>query len=156
MIKVGINGFGRIGRLVFRAAMINPNVIVSAVNDPFIPLDYMAYMLRYDTVHGQFKGTIEVDAANNALIVNGEVVKVDADGGKPGLGGKQRGAMTIAGLAPERLATANIGLDLLDEALGEQRLHHLGGGTAAQVGKLPCCLWGMLGCHADRPRTKLL
>jgi glyceraldehyde 3-phosphate dehydrogenase len=76
MIKVGINGFGRIGRLVFRAAMINPNVIVSAVNDPFIPLDYMAYMLRYDTVHGQFKGTIEVDAANNALIVNGEQVKV--------------------------------------------------------------------------------
>ena len=76
MIKVGINGFGRIGRLVFRAAMMNPNVIVCAVNDPFIPLDYMAYMLRYDTVHGQFKGTIEVDAANNTLIVNGEKVKV--------------------------------------------------------------------------------
>jgi len=78
MIKVGINGFGRIGRLVFRAAILNPNVTVCAVNDPFIPLEYMAYMLRYDTVHGQFKGTIEVDQANNTLIVNGEKVKAFA------------------------------------------------------------------------------
>ncbi len=76
MIKVGINGFGRIGRLVFRAAMLNPNVNVVAVNDPFIPLDYMAYMLRYDTVHGQFEGEIKIDEANSALIVNGETVKV--------------------------------------------------------------------------------
>jgi glyceraldehyde 3-phosphate dehydrogenase len=76
MIKVGINGFGRIGRLVFRAAMLNPNVTVCAVNDPFIPLDYMAYMLRYDTVHGQFQGEIKVDAENGCLIVNGETVKV--------------------------------------------------------------------------------
>ena len=78
MIKIGINGFGRIGRLVFRAAMMNPNVTVCAVNDPFIPLDYMAYMLRYDTVHGQFQGEIKVDEANNALIVNGETVKAFA------------------------------------------------------------------------------
>ena len=76
MIKIGINGFGRIGRLVFRAAAMNPNVTVCAVNDPFIPLDYMAYMLRYDTVHGQFQGEIKVDEANNSLIVNGQAVKV--------------------------------------------------------------------------------
>jgi glyceraldehyde 3-phosphate dehydrogenase len=51
-IKVGINGFGRIGRLVFRAAAANPTIEVVGVNDPFIDLEYMVYMLRYDTVHG--------------------------------------------------------------------------------------------------------
>ena len=56
MVKVGINGFGRIGRLVFRAACANPNVEVNAINDPFIDVDYMVYMLRYDTVHGKFDG----------------------------------------------------------------------------------------------------
>ena len=76
MIDIGINGFGRIGRLVFRAAIANPNATVRAVNDPFIPLDYMAYMLRYDTVHGRFSGDIQVDAKNGCLIVNGETVKV--------------------------------------------------------------------------------
>ena len=59
-IKVGINGFGRIGRLVFRAAAANPEIEVVGVNDPFIDLDYMVYMLRYDTVHGQFKGDISI------------------------------------------------------------------------------------------------
>ncbi|MEN6418239.1 MAG: glyceraldehyde 3-phosphate dehydrogenase NAD-binding domain-containing protein, partial [Clostridiaceae bacterium] len=57
-IKVGINGFGRIGRLVFRAAAANPNIEVVGVNDPFIDLEYMDYMLRYDTVHGLFTGEI--------------------------------------------------------------------------------------------------
>jgi glyceraldehyde 3-phosphate dehydrogenase len=56
MIKIGINGFGRIGRLVFSASVDNPNVQVVGINDPFIDLEYMAYMLRYDSVHGQFKG----------------------------------------------------------------------------------------------------
>jgi glyceraldehyde 3-phosphate dehydrogenase len=50
-VKVGINGFGRIGRLVFRASVDNPNVEVVGINDPFIDLEYMAYMLRYDSVH---------------------------------------------------------------------------------------------------------
>ena len=54
-IKVGINGFGRIGRLVFRAAMAKDNVEIVGIND-LISVDYMAYMLRYDTMHGQFKG----------------------------------------------------------------------------------------------------
>ena len=58
MIKVGINGFGRIGRLVFRAAQNNPDVVVTGINDPFIDLEYMAYMLKYDSIHGQFKGCL--------------------------------------------------------------------------------------------------
>ena len=57
-IKIGINGFGRIGRLVFRAAMAKDNLEIVGIND-LISVDYMAYMLRYDTMHGQFKGTIE-------------------------------------------------------------------------------------------------
>jgi glyceraldehyde 3-phosphate dehydrogenase len=79
MVKIGINGFGRIGRLAFRAALENPNVEVKAVNDPFVDLDYMTYMLKYDTIHGQFKGEIEVDKANNALVINGKAVKVFAE-----------------------------------------------------------------------------
>lgn len=72
--KVGINGFGRIGRLVFRAAMENGKVDVVGVNDPFIDLDYMVYMLKYDTMHGKFDGTVEVK--NGKLIVNGKEVCV--------------------------------------------------------------------------------
>ncbi len=73
-VKMGINGFGRIGRLVFRAAIENPQVEVLGVNDPFISPEYMAYMLRYDSIHGQFNGTIEVDG--NKLVVNGKTVNV--------------------------------------------------------------------------------
>ena len=76
-IKVGINGFGRIGRLVFRASVNNDAIEVTGINDPFIDLDYMAYMLKYDTVHGQFDGTIEVKDGN--LVVNGKSVKVFAE-----------------------------------------------------------------------------
>ncbi len=72
-IKVGINGFGRIGRMVFRAGLKNPNIEFVAVNDPFMTPDYMAYMLRYDTMHGQFDGTIEY--TDDAIIVNGKTVK---------------------------------------------------------------------------------
>ena len=57
-IKVGINGFGRIGRMVFRAGLKNPNIEFVAVNDPFMTPDYMAYMLKYDTMHGRFNGTV--------------------------------------------------------------------------------------------------
>ena len=71
-VKIGINGFGRIGRLVFRAAQSNPNVEVVGVNDPFMDVAYMKYMLKYDTVHGQFKGTIGGDA--NEFVVNGKKV----------------------------------------------------------------------------------
>ena len=73
-IKVGINGFGRIGRLVFRAAMSNPNVDIMGINDPFIAPDYMVYMLTYDTVHGRFDGTAEFK--DDAIVVNGKEIKV--------------------------------------------------------------------------------
>ncbi|MDR1572976.1 MAG: type I glyceraldehyde-3-phosphate dehydrogenase [Clostridiales Family XIII bacterium] len=73
-IKVGINGFGRIGRLVFRAALGNPAIAVTAVNDPFIDLDYMKYMLTYDTIHGRFDGKIETQ--DGKLVVNGKSVLV--------------------------------------------------------------------------------
>ena len=76
-IKIGINGFGRIGRLVFRAAMAQPETFeVVGVNDPFIDLDYMVYMTKYDTVHGQFQGTVAVE--DGKFVVNGKEVKVYA------------------------------------------------------------------------------
>jgi len=75
-IKVGINGFGRIGRLVFRAAVANPEIQVVGINDPFIDLDYMVYMVRYDTVHGRFKGDISIQ--DGKLVVNDEVANVYA------------------------------------------------------------------------------
>ena len=75
-IKIGINGFGRIGRLVFRAAQERDNVEVVAIND-LIPVEYMAYMLKYDTVHGHFKGTVEV--RDGKLVVNGKEIRVTAE-----------------------------------------------------------------------------
>ncbi|NLC32417.1 MAG: type I glyceraldehyde-3-phosphate dehydrogenase [Clostridiales bacterium] len=79
MTRIGINGFGRIGRLVLRATYENfTDVQVVAINDPFISVDYMAYMLRYDTVHGQFKGDISFDKDKNTLTINGNVVKTHA------------------------------------------------------------------------------
>lgn len=72
-IKVGINGFGRIGRLVFRAGISRSDIEFVGINDPFMTPDYMAYMLRYDTMHGQFDGTIEY--TDDAIIVNGKTVK---------------------------------------------------------------------------------
>jgi len=75
--KMGINGFGRIGRLVFRAAMANPKVEVVAVNDPFMDLEYMVYMLKYDSVHKMYPGTVE--KGEGCLIVDGKTVKIFAE-----------------------------------------------------------------------------
>jgi glyceraldehyde 3-phosphate dehydrogenase len=75
-IKIGINGFGRIGRLVFRVAASKPNIEVVGIND-LVDVDYMAYMLKYDSTHGQFKGTVEVKDGN--LIVNGNTIRVTAE-----------------------------------------------------------------------------
>jgi glyceraldehyde 3-phosphate dehydrogenase len=97
-IKIGINGFGRIGRLVFRIAAANPNVVVTAINDPFIDPDYMAYMLKYDTVHGRFKGSVEV--AEDGIIVNGEKVKV------------------YACMKPEEIPWSETGAEYIAEATG--------------------------------------
>ena len=77
-IKIGINGFGRIGRLVFRAACENAQIEVVGIND-LVPVDYMAYMLKYDTMHGQFNGSIDFDAEKGQLIVNGKAIRVTAE-----------------------------------------------------------------------------
>lgn len=74
MIKVGINGFGRIGRLVMRVSLERDNVDVVAVNDPFIDVEYMKYMLTYDTIHGKYNADIKVEG--NDLVINGKIVKV--------------------------------------------------------------------------------
>ncbi|KAL6632994.1 hypothetical protein U3516DRAFT_885384, partial [Neocallimastix sp. 'constans'] len=75
-IKVGINGFGRIGRLVFRSSFDREDIDVVAINDPFINLDYMVYLAKYDSTHGRFNGTVE--AKNGKLVVNGKEITVFA------------------------------------------------------------------------------
>ena len=74
-IRVGINGFGRIGRLVFRRAVSQEGIEVVAIND-LIDVDYIAYMLRHDSTHGRFQGTVEVN--NGALVVNGKPIRISA------------------------------------------------------------------------------
>ncbi len=76
MIKVGINGFGRIGRLVFRAAQLRNDIQVVGIND-LLDVDYIAYMLKYDTIHGKFDGTVEVN--DGKLIVNGNEIRVSSE-----------------------------------------------------------------------------
>ncbi len=76
MIKVGINGFGRIGRLVFRAAVTRNDIEIVGIND-LIDVDYMVYMLKYDTIHGHFNGTAE--AKDGKLVVNGKAIRVTAE-----------------------------------------------------------------------------
>ena len=73
-VKIGINGFGRIGNLSFQAALAKEGVEVVAVNDPFVSADYMAYMTKFDTVHGRFNGTVE--EKDGVLVVNGKEIKV--------------------------------------------------------------------------------
>ena len=76
MIKIGINGFGRIGRLAFRSAVKRENVQIVAIND-LLDVDYLAYMLKYDSVHGQFDGTVEVK--DGMLVVNGNSIRITAE-----------------------------------------------------------------------------
>ncbi|TCS40127.1 type I glyceraldehyde-3-phosphate dehydrogenase [Reinekea marinisedimentorum] len=96
-IKVGINGFGRIGRFVFRASCERDDIEVVGIND-LIDVDYMAYMLKYDSTHGRFKGTVEVEGGN--LIVNGKTVRVTAE------------------RDPAALAWGDLGVDVVAEATG--------------------------------------
>eukprot|EP00244_Chara_vulgaris_P002415 TRINITY_DN1428_c0_g1_i5.p1 TRINITY_DN1428_c0_g1~~TRINITY_DN1428_c0_g1_i5.p1 ORF type:complete len:335 (-),score=72.51 TRINITY_DN1428_c0_g1_i5:931-1935(-) len=76
-VKIGINGFGRIGRLVLRASLNHPNVQVVAVNDPFLDPEYIVYLFKYDTVHGRFKGEVGL-SAEKKLVVNGKVIEIYA------------------------------------------------------------------------------
>jgi len=96
--KIGINGFGRIGRLVFRAALENPKAKIVGINDPFIDPEYMAYMLKYDSVHGRFKGKAE--ARDSQLVVNGHAIDV------------------YAAKHPEEIPWATCGADYIVESTG--------------------------------------
>ncbi|QDY42102.1 glyceraldehyde-3-phosphate dehydrogenase [Candidatus Pantoea soli] len=96
-IKVGINGFGRIGRIVFRAAQQRSDIEIVAIND-LLDADYMAYMLKYDSTHGRFDGTVEVQ--DGALIVNGKKIRVTSE------------------KDPANLKWDEVGVDVVAEATG--------------------------------------
>ncbi|SCJ26153.1 Glyceraldehyde-3-phosphate dehydrogenase A [uncultured Clostridium sp.] len=118
MVKIGINGFGRIGRLVFRAAAANPEVQVVGINDPFIDVEYMKYMLTYDTVHGRFDG--EVCVKGDKLVVNGNEVAV------------------YACMNPEEIPWKDCGAEYIAEATGvfcteEKASKHFVGGAKKVV-----------------------
>ncbi|WP_448699877.1 type I glyceraldehyde-3-phosphate dehydrogenase [Mucilaginibacter sp. AW1-3] len=91
-MKIGINGFGRIGRLAFRAAVDRPDIEIVGINDLVEP-DYMAYMLKYDSTHGQFKGTIAVEGGH--LVVNGKTIRVTAEKDPANLKWNEVGAEVI-------------------------------------------------------------
>ncbi len=97
MIKVGINGFGRIGRMVFRASVARDDMEVVAIND-LLEVDYLAYMLKYDSVHGRFQG--EVSTRDGKLIVNGKEIRVTAE------------------TDPSKLAWGDVGADVVVESTG--------------------------------------
>jgi len=121
-LRIGINGFGRIGRLVMRAARSNPNVEVVAVNDPNIPLDYMSYMLKYDSTHGRFPGT--VNHADGKLMVDGQPVQVTSE------------------RDPSEIAWGKAGADFVVESTGvftsaEKAALHIKGGAKKVVISAP-------------------
>ncbi len=122
MTKVGINGFGRIGRLVFRASLKRTDLEVVAVNDPFIDLEYMKYMIEYDTVHGRFDGTVEIKAGK--LFVNGKEITIFQE------------------MQPENIAWGSVGVDYVVESTGvftttEAASAHLKGGAKKVIISAP-------------------
>lgn len=121
-IKVGINGFGRIGRLVFRAGLSNPNIEFTGINDPFMTPDYCAYMLRYDSVHGRYDG--EISYTDNSIIVNGKEIKFFAE------------------MDPKNIPWGSCGADFVIESTGvfctsEQASAHIAGGAKKVVISAP-------------------
>jgi len=93
-VKIGINGFGRIGRMVLRAALSNPQIDVVAVNDPFISPDYMAYQFKYDSTQGKFEGEVTHDKQN--LIINGKPIRVFAEKDPNNIAWGSQGCICIA------------------------------------------------------------
>ena len=121
-IKVGINGFGRIGRLVFRAGIDRNDIEFLGINDPGMTPDYMAYMLKYDTMHGQFKGTIEYD--DESITVNGKKI------------------MVYAKFKPEEIPWGELGVEYVVESTGlfltkEKAQGHLDAGAKKVVTSAP-------------------
>ena len=121
-IKVGINGFGRIGRLVFRAGIDRNDIEFLGINDPGMTPDYMAYMLKYDTMHGQFKGTIEYD--DESITVNGKKI------------------MVYAKFKPEEIPWGELGVEYVVESTGlfltkEKAQGHLDAGAKKVVMSAP-------------------
>ena len=121
-IKVGINGFGRIGRLVFRAGVDREDIEFLGINDPGMTPDYMAYMLKYDTMHGQFKGTIEYD--DESITVNGKRI------------------MVYAKFKPEEIPWGELGVEYVVESTGlfltkEKALGHLDAGAKKVIMSAP-------------------
>ncbi|PAV55620.1 hypothetical protein WR25_09944 [Diploscapter pachys] len=117
--KVGINGFGRIGRLVLRAAVEKGTVSVVAVNDPFISVDYMVYLFQYDSTHGRFKGTVSFE--DNVLIVKGQ-------------NGQEHRIKVFNSKDPAEIAWGEAGADYVVESTGvfttiDKASAHLKGGA---------------------------
>jgi len=117
--RIGINGFGRIGRLVAKAAMQNPNVELVAVNDPFMDVEYMVYLFKYDSTHGRFKGEVEV-GDNGHLKINGQNVAI------------------FSARNPNEIPWGSVGADVVVESTGvfltkEKAGQHLQGGAKKVV-----------------------
>jgi len=121
-IKIGINGFGRIGKLSFQAALEKGDVDIVAINDPFTTAEYMAYMVKYDSVHGRFKGEIKADG--DKLIVNGKEIKVFTE------------------MDPKNIPWGQVGVDYVLECSGaftdtEKASAHLAGGAKKVIISAP-------------------
>jgi len=123
-INIGINGFGRIGRLVMRAAANKPNINIVAVNDPFIPVNYMEYMYKYDTVHGRAPESVTHDEEANTLTVGGKKLQVFGE------------------MDPSKIAWGSVGADYVIESTGaflslEKASAHMVGGAKKVVVSAP-------------------
>ena len=113
-IRVGINGFGRIGRLVFRAAQKRDDIEIVGIND-LIDVEYMAYMLRYDTMHGKFDGTVEVK--DGKLVVNGKAIRVTAEKNPADLKWGEIGAEYVVDFLPKIKLEIAVSDELCDKVV---------------------------------------
>jgi len=142
VLNIGINGFGRIGRLVCRAALTNPNVRIVAVNDPFMDVDYMVYLFKYDSTHGRFKG--DVTHEGDKLVINGQTITV------------------FASRDPTQIPWGQAGADVVVESTGvfttkEAAGAHLKGGAKKVIISAPSADAPMfvVGCNEDKYTTDL-
>ncbi|MAJ45390.1 MAG: type I glyceraldehyde-3-phosphate dehydrogenase [Candidatus Marinimicrobia bacterium] len=121
-IKIGINGFGRIGRLVCRAALERDNIEIVGINDPFVDMDYMVYLFKYDSVHGTFEGDIKI--IDNKLVINNNIITVFSE------------------RDPSNINWGSVGADYICESTGVFRTHdtaskHLLGGAKKVIISAP-------------------